>query len=171
LLYSYLVDRPVHLNDIYSRADDSTTQFWTLPYVPGRRLGGHTPVWVLTSAATFSAAEEFAYDVQQHGRGLVVGERTRGGAHPCDQFRIDAHLVATIPVARSINPVSGTNWEGVGVSPDIEVPAADAYPVALRQALNHVLDLPADPGNEVHAEARQALTELAAAYPANAATR
>lgn len=161
LLYSYLVDESMHLNDLYSRSADRTTQFWTLPYLPGPRFGGGKPVWALTSQTTFSAAEEFAYNLQQHRRGTVVGERTRGGAHPCEHFRIAEHLTATIPVARAINPVSGTNWEGTGVLPDIEVPAADALPVALHHALRHVIDLPA-PGNGIHTEARQALAELPA---------
>ena len=46
---------PVHLNSLYFRSDDSTQQFWTLPYVPGKRFGSK-PVYVLTSHETFSAA-------------------------------------------------------------------------------------------------------------------
>lgn len=160
LLSSYLVDEPTHLNDLWSRADGSTVQFWTVPYVPGPRFGGTKPVWVLTAAATFSAAEEFAYNLQQLDRATVVGERTRGGAHPCSRVRVGRHLVATVPTMRALNPVSGTNWEGVGVAPDIEVPAADALPVALARALDHVLGLAPDGRREVLDEARQARAEL-----------
>jgi C-terminal processing protease CtpA/Prc len=57
----------------------------------------------------------------------VVGETTRGGAHPVQAYRVDAHLRATVPIARAINPVSGTNWEGTGVTPDVEVKLLQVY--------------------------------------------
>jgi C-terminal processing protease CtpA/Prc len=160
LLTSYLVDEPTHLNDLWRRADGSTIQFWTVPYVPGPRFGGTKPLWVLTASATFSAAEEFAYNLQQLGRATVVGERTRGGAHPCDRVRMGPHLVLTLPVMRALNPVSGTNWEGVGVAPDVEVPAAEALPVAVVRALDHVLGLPPGGRRTVLEEARRARAEL-----------
>jgi C-terminal processing protease CtpA/Prc len=103
--------------------------------VPGKRFGGTKPVYVLTSPRTFSGAEELAYDLQQLGRAVVVGERTGGGAHPRRGFRVHPHLEATIPTGRAINPVSGTNWELVGVTPDLEVPADEALVHAHREAL------------------------------------
>jgi len=93
---------------------------------------------VLTSAATFSGAEALGYDLQQLGRATVVGERTRGGAHPRRAFRIDAHLEATIPVARAVSPITGTNWEGTGIVPDVHVPADEALPTAYRMALERL---------------------------------
>lgn len=90
---------------------------------------------------TFSGGEQLAYDLQQHGRATVVGERTRGGAHPRRGFRVTAHLEATIPVARAVHPVSGTNWEGTGITPDVEVAADRAYDAAYRLALTQVLAL------------------------------
>jgi Peptidase family S41/N-terminal domain of Peptidase_S41 in eukaryotic IRBP len=162
LLCSYLFDESVHLTDMYEREGGRTRQSWTLPYTPGRRFGGAKPVYVLTSATTFSGAEEFSYDLQQLGRATVVGERTRGGAHPRQGFRLSAHLQATIPVARAINPVSGTNWEGSGVVPDIEVAADDAFAAAYRRALDYVLGV-GDEGlrAEIAAEARRSIGGLA----------
>ena len=78
---------------------------------------------MLTSDFTFSGGEELAYDLQQAGRATVVGETTRGGAHPTDWHELTEDLHLTIPEARSINPRSGANWEAVGVVPDIPVPA------------------------------------------------
>jgi hypothetical protein len=75
-------DEPVHLNDIYDRPTDSTTQYWTRSYVPGRRFGAKKPVYVLTSSHTFSAAEEFTYNLENLERATIVGETTGGGAHP-----------------------------------------------------------------------------------------
>ena len=57
---------------------------------------------------------------------MIVGETTRGGAHPREGWTVHPHLEATVPVGRSVNPVSGTDWEGTGVRPDIPCPAAEA---------------------------------------------
>ena len=55
-----------------------------------------------------------------------------------DVFRISAHFAAFIPTGRAINPITGTNWEGTGVIPDIEVPQEDAFKKAYRMALVRV---------------------------------
>jgi C-terminal processing protease CtpA/Prc len=131
---SYLFDEPTHLNDLYNRKEDSTTQFWTLPYVPGKKLGSKPPVFVLTAARTFSGAEEFTYNLKNLKRATIVGETTGGGAHPVAGHRIDDHFSIGVPFARAINPISKANWEGAGVEPDVKVPAADALETAKRLA-------------------------------------
>jgi hypothetical protein len=172
MLCSYLFgDEPVHLNDLIDRpAPDGTAgvrQFWTLPVTPGPRFGPDKPVFVLTSGTTFSGGEELAYDLQQLGRATVVGERTRGGAHPVERFRIRPHLQASIPVARALSPVSGGNWEGTGVVPDVAVPAGEALGAAYQRALDHVLSLGGEgPRGETAAEARQALAAGGPGFPA-----
>ncbi|SDJ38944.1 S41 family peptidase [Streptomyces indicus] len=122
----YLLDERTHLNTMHWRAGKRIEQSWSPAHVPGARFGGSKPLYILTSADTFSAAEELAYDLQQLGRAVVVGETTRGGAHPCDGWTVHPHLEVTIPVGRAVNPVSGANWEGSGVQPDISCTAADA---------------------------------------------
>jgi Peptidase family S41/N-terminal domain of Peptidase_S41 in eukaryotic IRBP len=139
MLCTYLFGaEPVHLIDMVSRpAADGTAQIrqsWTMPFAPGRHFGPDKPVFVLTSGTTFSGGEELAYDLQQLGRATVVGERTRGGAHPVEGFRIRPHLQATIPIARSLSPVSGGNWEGTGVLPDVPVAAGEALDAACQRA-------------------------------------
>jgi C-terminal processing protease CtpA/Prc len=133
LISSYLFGEPTHLNDLYNRKEDATTQYWTLPYVPGKRLAGK-PVFVLTSARTFSGAEEFSYNLKNLKRGTIIGEKTGGGAHPVSGHRIDDHFMIGVPYARAVNPVSRTNWEGTGVEPDVSVPAAEALDVAKKMA-------------------------------------
>jgi hypothetical protein len=129
---SYLFDdEAVHVNDLRDRQGD-VVQYWTSPAVPGRRYGSGRPVAVLTSAGTFSSAEELAYDLQQLGRATIVGERTPGGAFNRRAFRVDPHLEVTISISAAVNPVSGTNWDGTGVGPDLGVPAADALEAARR---------------------------------------
>jgi C-terminal processing protease CtpA/Prc len=141
LICSYLFDERVHLNDIYSRPEDTTEQFWTLPHVQGPKFGGKKPIYVLTSARTFSGAEELSYNLQQNERATLIGETTKGGAHPGDRYRVGPHLKSAVPNGRAINPISGTNWEGVGVVPHIAVPEDEAFDVAYKKALEHVLTL------------------------------
>ncbi|WP_209492957.1 S41 family peptidase [Streptomyces sp. PvR006] len=137
---SYLLDRRTHLNSMHWRKGDRREQSWSLPHVPGARFGGSKPLYVLTSDSTFSAAEELAYDLQQLGRAVVVGERTRGGAHPCKGWTVHPHLEVTVPMGRAVNPVSGTNWEGTGVQPDVLCPAVDALDQARALAATRLAD-------------------------------
>ncbi len=139
LLSSYLFERKTHLNDLYFRPSDRTTQFWTHDWVPGTRFGGSKPVYVLTSKRTFSGAEEFSYNLKTHKRATLIGETTGGGAHPGEQRKVGSHFRAFIPTGRAINPITKTNWEGTGVEPDVKVDAADALRVAQLRALAPLL--------------------------------
>ena len=135
LISSYLFrPEPVHLNDLYWRPGNETHQWWTLPYVPGKRLAGKD-VYVLTSRRTFSAAEEFTYNLKNLKRATIVGETTGGGAHPGGPRRINDHFFVNVPSGRAINPVSKTNWEGTGVEPDVKVAAEQALKTAHLMAL------------------------------------
>jgi len=159
---SYLLDeRPTHLNDIFHADTGETRQFWALPYVPGTRYLDR-PVYVLTSGHTFSVGEDFAYTLQALGRATVVGETTGGGAHPTRGFPISAAVHIGIPFARSVNPVTGTNWQGTGVVPDVPADAERAYDVAYARALEKVLAMD-DMPPPIADEAREALAGLQAA--------
>jgi C-terminal processing protease CtpA/Prc len=159
---SYLfTERPTHLNDIFHADTGETRQFWALPYVPGTRYPDR-PVYLLTSSHTFSGGEDFCYTLQALGRAQVIGETTGGGAHPTRPFPISAAVHIAIPFARSVNPVTGTNWQGTGVVPDVAVPEAEAYDVAYAQALTQVLAMD-DVPPPIAGEAREALAGLSAA--------
>jgi hypothetical protein len=129
---SYLFSKRVHLNDLWERRSNMTTEFWTKPELPGKKVRDDVPVFVLTANRTFSGAEEFTYNLKNLKRATIVGETTGGGAHPVSGHRIDEHFSIGVPFARAINPYSRTNWEGTGVEPDVKVPAADALATALR---------------------------------------
>jgi len=137
LLTSYLYPEgaAVHLNSFYYRPSDDTSQTWTLPYVPGRR-NPRAQVYVLTSPYTFSAAEEFTYNLKNLERGTIVGETTGGGAHPGGTSPLTERFLVWIPSGRAINPVTGANWEGTGVSPHVAVPAEEALDQAHLLALD-----------------------------------
>jgi hypothetical protein len=130
LLISYLVDERTRLNDTWERATDTTTQYWTQDKLDGKRYGGKKPVLILAGPNTKSAAEAFAYTMQALKRATVVGERTWGGANASRPYRLGDHFVAFIPSRRSISPVTHTNWEGVGVIPDIAATPDNALEVA-----------------------------------------
>jgi C-terminal processing protease CtpA/Prc len=132
---SYLFDaKPVHINDLFFADKHTTEQFWTLKDVKGARFGGKKPMYVLTSHATFSGGEELAYDRQALHRAPVIGETTGGGAHPSDLFDLDDWFHIIVPRARPINPVTKTDWEGVGVKPAVAVPSHTALEEVLRRA-------------------------------------
>jgi hypothetical protein len=155
---SYLFDGPgIHLNDIFEAETGETRQFWTVPYLPGSRYVDK-PVYVLTSQETFSGGEDFCYTLQALGRAQLIGETTGGGAHPTGTRPLSATMAISVPHARSVNPVTGTNWEGTGVVPDIPVAAAEAHDVAYGMALRHVQSL--DPPPPIRDEASAALARL-----------
>ena len=135
LICSYLFgDEKVHLNDLYFRPADQTQEFWTTPKVQGKKYLGKD-VYILTSKRTFSAAEEFSYNLRNLKRATIVGETTGGGAHPGGTFRLSGHFGAFISTGRAISPITKTNWEGVGVKPHIAVSKEKALKTAYLSAL------------------------------------
>jgi C-terminal processing protease CtpA/Prc len=133
-LAAYFFSRPTHLWDMEFRGDDVTEHYWTFQYVPGKRLA-EVPMYILTSAYTFSGAEGFAYRFQVTKRATVVGERTGGGANAGGVRDIAPFFRAYLPMGRPIDSDTGTNWEGTGVEPDIPTSARDALAVAHIAAL------------------------------------
>jgi retinol-binding protein 3 len=144
LLQSYLLGpEPVHLTTIHHRQNNRQEQLWRLSHVPGARLLTQ-PVYVLTSSRTFSAPEHIAYELQTLGRGTVVGEQIGGGALPGRTFVIDPHFAVWISTGLPISPVTGSNWEGTGVAPDIAVPAELALARAHGEAIRRIAPSIAD---------------------------
>lgn len=132
-ILSYFFDKPTHLNDLYWRNGDRIEEFWTNEKVDGVKMSD-VPLFVLTSNYTFSGGEEFAYNVQTQKRGLIIGEVTGGGANPGGMFPAGNGIAVFIPLGRAINPITKTNWEGVGVKPDIETSADEALEKAIALA-------------------------------------
>ncbi|MEM6377628.1 MAG: S41 family peptidase, partial [Bacteroidota bacterium] len=118
-LCSYFFDEHKLLSSLYSRYDDHTEEYWAVE-VKGQKRPD-IPIFVLTSSRTFSGAEDFAYTMQGHGKATIIGEVTRGGAHPTRAHNLKGGFRVRIPFARSIHPITQSNWEGVGVQPDVQV--------------------------------------------------
>lgn len=140
LLTSYLFPAypSVHLTDLVWPKQKRTQQSWTLPYVEGPRYL-NKPVYVLIGPETFSAAEEFAYNLKHLKRAVIVGETTAGGANPGSGFRIHDHFWMFIPTGQAISTATGENWEGSGVLPDFKVPTELALKTAQLLAFRKVL--------------------------------
>jgi hypothetical protein len=137
LISAYLFDHPEYM---YSPREAPTERSWTRSPVAGNRLA-NKPVYVLTSGTTWSAAEQFSYDLKMLKRATLVGEKTRGGAHAGVFYRIDDHFGVGIPEAKVVNPFSKSDWAGVGVEPDVRVKAAEALGVAVRRCGLECFDL------------------------------
>ncbi|RZJ73862.1 S41 family peptidase [Flavobacterium sp.] len=135
-LASYFFKSDVHLNDLYYRKANRTDSFRTKD-PSGARY--EKPVYILTSSRTFSGGEEFAYDFQTQKRATLIGETTGGGANPGDEMMLKGRFSAFIPTGRAINPVTKTNWEGIGVIPDVKMAAEDALQHAHETALKSLL--------------------------------
>ena len=145
LVCSYLFGpEPVHLNDLYWREGNRTDEFWTKKEVAGKRYL-NKDVYVLTSKRTFSGAEEFTYNLKNLKRATIIGETTGGGAHPGGGFRISEHFGMFVPTGRAISPITKTNWEGTGVTPDVAVPADQALLTAQIMALKKALTTLSNP--------------------------
>jgi len=130
LLAAYLFDHPEYM---YDPRVTPTSESWTLWPVAGNKLADK-PAFVLTSASTISAAEQFCYDLKMLKRVTLVGETTRGSAHAGVFHRIDDHFGMGIPVVLAVNPFSSSDWEGTGVEPDVKVKAAQALETAQKLA-------------------------------------
>jgi hypothetical protein len=155
LVVSYFFKEPVHRMDSYSKITGKTEQHWTMAYLPGPRLD-KIPVYVLISHRSASAAEGLAYTIKTLGRGTLVGELTRGAANPIEEFVFpELEICMAVSAYRVSSPITGTCWEGVGIEPDIKVPAEKALDAACVEAMKKLLE--SEAGEEVTKFRRWAL--------------
>jgi len=145
----------VPLTGVYMRSTDTIEQTWTHSYIPGKRMP-KVALYILTSSRTFSAAEDFCYSLKQLKRAKIIGEKTKGGAHPVDVRIVKGNILTQISIGNSVNPITKTNWEGVGVEPDIETSAAEALHTAHLLALKNLLSKQTD---DAYGQQLQALIE------------
>jgi hypothetical protein len=154
LLSSYFFEgERVPMSFSHYRKSDETIQMWTLPHVPGKRLIG-TDLYILTSSRTFSAAEEFAYNMKHLKRGTIVGEATKGGAHPVEVKIVRGDILTQISIGSSFHPLTQQNWESVGVQPNVKSSEKSALKTAYRLALETLMKKADD---QAHREKLQAV--------------
>lgn len=161
-LSSFFVKERTHLNDVVWRTEkgEETESFHT----EAVGLSYPHPVWVLISPRSVSAAEGFAYNLRQLKRVQIAGQNSAGAAHPGGMHRLGEHFSLFVPSGRAANPYSGTNWEGVGVQPDLKVaPEDDALRLVQLQLLEGLQAKAQDPRLQRGLRAR--VQELQAAAP------
>ncbi len=158
LLASYLFDERTRLNDIYDRPKNTTTQFWTSDDLAGPKYGGKRKVYLLVSHDTFSAGEDFAYALKNIGRATLIGAATGGGAHPGSARRLSDHFAAIVPSGRSLSPITKTDWEGVGVLPDVAIDPDKALEKAQAMYLADAIE--SEPNERRRARMAERLAEL-----------
>lgn len=150
--------KKIHLNDLYWREGNRTESFYTDPKLDVPRYTG--AVYVLTSSRTFSAAEEFTYNLKNLKRATQVGETSGGGANPGEGVLLTRNFGVFMPTGRAINPITHDNWEGKGNVPEIPTSAADALRTAHIKALEELMAKTQDPERKQGYE--RALMELQA---------
>lgn len=117
----------VHIDSVYDRPSNTTSELWTKPWLTGLRYGKRKDLVVLTSGRTIGVAEGIAYALKHLKRAVVVGERSAGGSVKIKKLRLGkSDFFITVPVARAISPITGQSWEVSGVSPCLSVDAEDA---------------------------------------------
>ena len=156
-LMRYFVTDTTVLGTVYDRLTDRTTTNRIVPIV-GSVWYRAKPAYVLLDSTIFSAPEAFAYNLQSLGRVVVVGERTRGGAHVTTSWVIDPHVEIRIPHERGTNTRTGADWEGAGVVPQIPASRAMALIAAQIAALTRLLEQPS--ASELAEERKAALARL-----------
>ncbi len=139
MLCNYLFDKPTHINSLLMRRGDKTDIVDFKTGTPkGKRYSN--PIYVIVSKRTGSGAEEFAYDLQNQKRATIIGENTWGGANPGGNVRLNDHFMAFIPVGMARNPITMTNWEGTGVTPDVKCDPKESLKLAQIMAIKKLLE-------------------------------
>ncbi len=142
LLSSYFVrgkeQGRTHLNTLEQVYDGKVEQYWTIPYVPGKRMYD-TDLYILTDGYTGSGAEEFTNNMKALDRAMIIGETTIGSGHNVDIEVIQESFVMHLPVRRPVNPITGTGWEGTGIEPHVSVAGKEALDKAYLMALKKII--------------------------------
>jgi hypothetical protein len=153
LMSYFFSSEPVPFTGAFYRETNAIEASWSFPEIPGRRLP-EVDLYILTSARTFSAAEDFSYSLQALARATVIGEKTKGGAHPVEVIIVKGDILTQVSIGNSVNPITGSNWEGTGVIPDIEASSENALDMAYRLALENLI---AKSSDAIHTDALKSI--------------
>jgi len=153
LYMSYLSEGPSYLVNTFRARDPARSREFKTTELGKDSYGSKKPVFVLDSPGTFSGGEELAYDIQAFKRGVIVGAVSGGGANPTGGVPLGHQFIASIPNASAVNAVTGGNWEGVGVKPDVAVAPEEALTEAHKLALQRLQADATDPAQKTLLEA------------------
>ena len=125
-IVGWLCGPGIDVSDVVYR---DRVRHWTTP--DGPALPPDVPVVILISDRTYSSGEALAYHLRARGRGPLVGQRTPGAADHVTPVNVTPKVRAILPEAYVVDTVTGGNWEGTGVQPDVETTADDTEAIAL----------------------------------------
>lgn len=143
-LLSHFVERGTSLGRFRNFRTGAEREDRALDYLPAGRIRGK-PLFILIDGHTASAAESFAYHLRAAGLAQIVGETSAGAANTNTLFPVETGFVLSVSTGRPVNPLTGSNWERVGVQPHLPTPSAAAADRAHLQALT---DLAGAAGDE-----------------------
>ena len=137
---SYLFDQKTLLNKVFWKEKKAYQEYWTHEDVSGTKRPD-VPIYILTNSKTSSVAEVLSNNLKLLQRAYIVGEKTKGTANPRRYYNLPKSLTISIPNGLLINPISKSNWEDIGVEPDLLVISflafKEAYPMALQSAIEY----------------------------------
>ena len=133
--YFFDPEKSILFYESYNREKEKIADFRTRTDIAGKYLPD-VPLYILVGSKTFSAGEMFAYGLQKIGRAKIVGQTTAGAAHGTDTIPIGHGIMMVIPVNRLAHTKTNSNWQGMGVIPDIPAKEDDALNTAKDVILN-----------------------------------
>ncbi len=137
-LISYLFDgAPIHLSDYYYRYQDKRYGVYTSKDLPGKKLP-HIPVYVLVNGRSASAAESLAYMLKHLKRATIIGETTMGAGNGAMTHKINERFSVSIASETTINTITKTSFEQVGVIPHVKSSGQEAFNTAYLMVLEYL---------------------------------
>ncbi len=132
-------EEPILWSTSYNRADDETENEYTFQEVDGTRYL-NKPIYILVDEKSFSRAEGFSYGMKHFNKATIIGQTTPGAAHGINFLELDNSFFIQVPVEHNINPITKTDWEGVGVIPHIKTTEEETLKVAYTKALEMLMN-------------------------------
>jgi len=137
-MLSHFFNEETLLWEILDRNNEVVRSANTRPELSNKRFSSDFPIYILTSKETYSAAEYFAYTLKHFGKATIIGNHSGGGAHMVMSNKINDLFHGRFSQARPVNPITQSDWEGVGVKPDVKTPQNKALETAYIDALENL---------------------------------
>jgi len=134
-ILSHFFDEETLLWRIHERGDKDIYELNSIVEIGNPKFKGNYPLFVLVGPDTASAAEIFSYTLKHYNRATIVGQKTRGVAHAVGAVKINKYFIGRFSMSTIINPITHTNFEVVGVQPDIKSSLDKSLDVAHSKAL------------------------------------
>jgi hypothetical protein len=89
------------------------------------------PVYIIINKNTASAAEAFAFVLQQNNRAKIVGERSSGAAYMNDWYVVNDENYVSVSTSAPHLPGKDISWQDDGIQPDIKIKNGDPLQILL----------------------------------------